>query len=282
MSKLFKLKEWVTVDDAARYLSKILDEPVREADVLQLALDGHIKLSVHFPNHARAQIGRVVPFKDVPIRKIPSLDCKSIITYVDGYPLTKIKEGGRRLAEDSFVVFDSEIVPIEGLWDLAMCGNERLDIEHEFQQLIGGPEITLVNLNGTFLNRSDGVWAALQDSFKNWYDAFPDAKGNRSEPVYFPAAGLGEDCTRVVRTSEILAFQSRLEEPASDRPLSSRERDTLLTIIAVLCKDLGYEYTKHAKTAGLIRNTAAGMGLSIGETTIEGHLKRLNAVLHGT
>lgn len=61
----------------------------------------------------------------------------------------------------------------------------------------------------------------------------------------------------------------------SETPLSTRERNTLLTIIAVLCKDSGYDTTKHAKTAGLIQSTAATMGLSIGESTIEGHLKKI-------
>ena len=62
---------------------------------------------------------------------------------------------------------------------------------------------------------------------------------------------------------------------AQEKPLAKRERDTLLTIIAVLCNDAKYDYTKHAKTAVLIEGTAARMGVSIGETTIEGHLKKV-------
>ena len=62
---------------------------------------------------------------------------------------------------------------------------------------------------------------------------------------------------------------------STEKLLSTRERDTLLTIIAALCKDAGYDYTKAAKTAGLIQSTAATMGVSIGETTIEGHLKKI-------
>jgi hypothetical protein len=59
------------------------------------------------------------------------------------------------------------------------------------------------------------------------------------------------------------------------RPLLTTERNTLITIIAVLCKEAKLDYAKAAKTAGLIQSTAAGMGLSIGETTIEGHLKKI-------
>lgn len=60
-----------------------------------------------------------------------------------------------------------------------------------------------------------------------------------------------------------------------DKPLSTRERDTLLTIVAVLCKEAKIDYNKPAKAAGMIKSTAATMGVSIGETTIEGHLKKI-------
>ena len=60
-SKLFKLKEWLTVPDAARHLSIVFGEEVSEADVLRLALDGHLKLSVYFVNYAKASCGKVVP-----------------------------------------------------------------------------------------------------------------------------------------------------------------------------------------------------------------------------
>jgi hypothetical protein len=84
----------------------------------------------------------------------------------------------------------------------------------------------------------------------------------------------------------VLQFEAARTEGVSlpdsnEKPLSNRERDTLLTIIAALCKDAGYDSTKHAKTAGLIQSTAAGMGVSIGESTIEGHLKKIPNALAG-
>lgn len=275
MSKLFKLKEWVTIPDAARHLSQIVNEPVSEADVLQMALDGHLKLTVDFPNRAKARIGRVIPYKDVPHHELPSLDGEGTFTYADGYPLHDIKNGEQLQGETPFIHFGKEVVSIDGLWDLAMLGNERIDIEFDLQNLIGGPEVTMTNIEGTFLNRSDGTWAALQDRFEDRTVADAAGKKKTIKGSYYPAGGLGTDCTRVIRTSEILALQSRLDGTALDKPLATRERDTLLTIIAALCKDAGHDYTKHAKTAGLIQSTAAKMGVSIGETTIEGHLKKI-------
>ncbi|MCM2346114.1 MAG: hypothetical protein NDI95_05635 [Acidovorax soli] len=64
-----------------------------------------------------------------------------------------------------------------------------------------------------------------------------------------------------------------------EKPLATRERNTLLTIIAALCKEAKLDHTKHAKTAGLIEDTAKKMGLSVGETTIEGHLKKITSTV---
>lgn len=60
-----------------------------------------------------------------------------------------------------------------------------------------------------------------------------------------------------------------------DRPLLTRERDTLLSTIAVLCQEAKIDYAKPSKAAGLIQSTAAMMGVSIGETTLKNHLKRI-------
>ena len=60
MKKLYQLKKWLNIEDAARHLTIVFGEPVSEADVLQLGLDGHLKLSVNFVNGAVARYGKVV------------------------------------------------------------------------------------------------------------------------------------------------------------------------------------------------------------------------------
>lgn len=64
-----------------------------------------------------------------------------------------------------------------------------------------------------------------------------------------------------------------------ENPLSTKERNTLLAIIAALCKEAKLDYKTAAKTAGLIQSTATAMGVSIGETTIENHLKKIPGAL---
>ena len=60
MSKLLKLKDWLTLDDAAKQLTIMFGEPVSKADILRLALDGVLILSINFVNGAKARCGPLV------------------------------------------------------------------------------------------------------------------------------------------------------------------------------------------------------------------------------
>ena len=71
MGKLFNLKEWLTIPDTARHLSIVFGEDVSEADVLRLALDGRLQLSVYFVNNANARCGKVVGYDQVEWYETP-------------------------------------------------------------------------------------------------------------------------------------------------------------------------------------------------------------------
>ena len=102
-----------------------------------------------------------------------------------------------------------------------------------------------------------------------------DGKTFKDDVFELVARGL----LQIERNSFNVWAEQFSDGPIIDKPLGNRERETLLTIIAALCKEANLDHTKHAKTAGLIQGTAASMGLSIGETTIEGHLKKISMVL---
>lgn len=231
MSKLLKMKEWVTIGDAARHLQQIFDEMVNEADIYQLALDGHIRLTADFPNHVKARLGRVVSYKNVPIKENLLSDEDNPITYVDGYLLNSSEVVNE---ESSCLVFDEDVVSIGGLWDLSMVGSERMDIQQNLQNLIGGPAITSINIEGAFLNRADGTWASLQESFKEQKIEDGSGKSLKFSGGYYPASGLGESCNLVIRVSELVSFQARFSEKNLDKSLGLREEVTYLNIIGGL------------------------------------------------
>jgi hypothetical protein len=247
MGKLFNLKEWLTVADAARHLSIVFGEDVTEADVLRLALDGRIRLSVYFVNHAIGRLAKWIPWKE----------------YTELVELTEALDkmhGRKRLRtadEEHKPVLrcDDDLATLTGVWDLPMIGNERLEVEHQYQGMTGGPAVTLQGLDGTFVDGPDGQICQLQESFdENEYQSGSSAalerlerhiaenniegteaesplnrhkeqrkeflEKRRTQPAknnYFPARGLPKDAVIVVRTEALREFESQ----SNDEPLPS-------------------------------------------------------------
>jgi hypothetical protein len=133
VKKLLNLKNWRTVPEAARHLSIVFGEDVSEADVLRLALDGNLTLSVHFVNYAKARGGPVVPLQDARRISVPSLDNSETIEILKGV----------QIDFDQVVEFDKRLVELTGVWDLKMRRAERLDVEHQYQILTDGPSVEL-------------------------------------------------------------------------------------------------------------------------------------------
>ena len=84
-----------------------------------------------------------------------------------------------------------------------------------------------------------------------------------------------------VMMSEVLLFEGA-GEAEIERPLGTRERDTLLTIIAVLAKaaKVGLDdYRKPGKAAGYIEGLTDDFGAHVSKRTIEDHLKKIHDAL---
>jgi hypothetical protein len=86
---------------------------------------------------------------------------------------------------------------------------------------------------------------------------------------------LKAECEKLFLENMIMRQGFAPQEKPEDPPLRTRERNTLLSIIAILCGEAKYDYTRPAKVASLIKKKAEEMGLTIGESTIESHLKRI-------
>jgi hypothetical protein len=272
LKKLLKLKEWLTVPDAASHLSILFGEDVSEADVLRLALDGHLTLSVYFVNHAQAQCGKIVPFADAK-RKVIRMDENTFVHMIDGLPLD----------QDRVFSYDDEIISIDSVWDLTMFGSEKLDVEHEYQRLTGGPAVDLTILEGPLVNDPNGIWARLVDSFsENKFFDKNKLKSPYNHPGnYYPAGGLPSDAVFVVRTSALQKLEAHISEPepGTDRPIGRRERSTLLVIIAALAKLARIEVAKASSAAASIESQTALMGVRVAARTIENHLRRIPEAL---
>ncbi|EED8089576.1 hypothetical protein XX08_22165, partial [Salmonella enterica subsp. enterica serovar Typhimurium] len=50
-SKILKVKKWIDLNEAAERLSLSLEEHINALDLMELALDGEVTLSVKFPRN---------------------------------------------------------------------------------------------------------------------------------------------------------------------------------------------------------------------------------------
>lgn len=252
MGKLFKLKEWLTVPEAASHLSTMLSEGVSEADVLRLALDGHITLSANFINHAVACIGKIVPESDAP--------------KIEG-PFGTEMARGVALTTGKRIVLDAGVVTIRGVFDLPMIGNERLDVEHLYQKLTDGPDITLTGLDGAFVTQEGDRIFQLQEFFEQ-------QPSLQTEQKNYPAGGLPADCVLVVRVGELGRFERYLNDelaPQSSKSAETRKLDSILCVIAALADQAGIAPNERG-AAERISEWTAHIGAEVGSQTIKKYL----------
>jgi hypothetical protein len=263
--KLLKLRDWLTVPDAARYLSILLGDKVTVAHVLRFALDRRLTLSVNFVNITLARCGKIIPQADAESKIIQTSDGKS-----DSW----INEVS--LSDGRVISFTGNFTLIEGVWDLVMFGAEVKAIEREYHRLTKGPAVSLGDRNGLLVTRPDGTWGQLlqsdKEGFNRWklvYDTTYDL------PIFYPAQTFPPDAVLVVRTSALRDLEALISEPEPDleRPIGQRERDNLLVIIAALANLAKIDVAQPSKAAAVIESETIRMGARVAARTIEDKLR---------
>jgi hypothetical protein len=262
LKKLVQLKKWLTISEAARHLSILFGEDVSEADVLRLALDGELKLSVYFLHGADARCGPLVPLANAKRHAVQSEngEWKDL--------------DGTRVTTNLVLEYASQIASVDGVWDLSMLGLERLEIERRYHNLTGGPEVSLASLVGPIVHRDEGTYCELID--------VEFGHENNESRSFLPAfGGLPEQSVLVVCTSALQEFEARLSEPERriDKPMDPHERPTLLVMIAALANLAKIDWKRPSKAAAAIESQAALMGVQVGLRTIENHLKLIPEAL---
>jgi hypothetical protein len=227
VSKLLKLKKWLSIYDAAKQISATLKEPVEATDVLRLALDGHLVLSIQLVNGAYGRYCQKVAPEAVKWREV-TLDEKRTF---------RLPVGGKVWQHEGQTYQVDEPVQTlsDGIWDLPLIGGERVDVEFKFQQLNFGPEPTAVSLDGVLIQNLVGHMFELQVPYEKSTDDSPGEKCSSTEKFH-PAGALPEDSEFVVRTESLDNFLRSLSDNTSpqEKALLPRERETLLNIIAVM------------------------------------------------
>ncbi|QOY94973.1 hypothetical protein IM543_03480 [Massilia sp. UMI-21] len=225
MGKLFKLKQWLTLPQTAQHLTIICGEQVTEADVLQLALDRKLRISVYFLNHAKARAGTVVQYTRAELeRAVESGLLPQDLTwetwsdgkmqlfagdfFAEQLQKSLLLLASIPLGEDRYLTLDNFSMPIHGVWDLPMLGNECMSIQQELQNRTDGHTVKIKCHDGVFLESIDGKIVQLVETED-------DEEGNAPPAKPRPASNLPKDGMLVVRTAVLQDFERLLlgEEP---------------------------------------------------------------------
>lgn len=268
MTKILKLKRWLTLSEAAQRLSLELKEPVSEADVLYLVMDDRLKIYIDIENGATASPGRLIPAEEAP--------------KVLGFSGSEVTLG-TPVGENKVIVFDNKIVRLKGIYELAMMGSEALGIHNLYREATGGPEVELICLEGVLL-RNDGTYFRLLDDFENnefvggssanlfalqhSYNAddgvaeMPeDAKAaaeklreeflakrrDKADPSnYYPAGSLPANAQLVFNATDLISFANSTMQttgpaannsaPRQDDDVAPKSETAFLHIIGALCE----------------------------------------------
>ncbi|WP_394146845.1 hypothetical protein [Shewanella atlantica] len=282
MSKIFKLKKYLTIEEAIRHLSESLEEPVSLADLYRLVLDKHLTMSARLINQAYVKSGQYINSQD---------------------------------GASTAPVFDEPVQAVDGIWDLAMIGREAQEIEELYQKEVGGIEPDFTGLDGFFLRKGELFYKlqrslpldnseesqnivlarlasllkpkglTINDIEEGSYalECLNDAEleefmglssmlmhceleENEESAICLPLEEISYQF--VIRTNELTRFvQSLQDEPPAvlqeDKPLAAKERNTLLVLIGALCKALKIDPTGRGVCTALTRITElAGTTLS--------------------
>lgn len=285
MRKLLMLKEWLTLDEAAARLSITAGEDVSEADILRLAIDNHLQLSVYMDD------------------TIPGRKMEFEVEEVDGLKCLMLGDGAL------------EPCQITGLWDLAAYGEGLSEMERLYREYKGFKPMPRMSLSNMGLYLHDGakteVFEVLRIMLKfNFVEktttdnSLPAPTISDTSPGLMVNAdpsmvaeiknllekGLGdhsavideklysyhrehhfpEKCLVVLRREELLSFESKHLGGSIKAELSPTERTSSHQIIAALSAMANVDLSKPYKAVNVLRRSAelAGLDLPASDETI--------------
>ena len=271
MKKIYKLKQWYSIEDAANRLSLTLGEEVSSAEVLELALDGHIRL-FWFMRHVSVQ---EVEFQTCSIR----------------VPLDKEYVFGRDLNDQNSVVAQfSDFFPFEDRAHVSILnGPHRLRLElcgaleDYYRSHLTNTGGELISLDGFIVEDDKGRVFQVMARFggSDLKNMFPDERVSFHDVRrYYPSCDWPQLTELGFTMGEIENFENALQND-KEQVVASRERHTLYKMLIAMALD-GYGYDPTASKSPFpkeLEGILDRLGLPVSDDTIRQKLKEASELL---
>ena len=202
MRELLDFKEWLTVLDAAKHLSILFKEEVTEADVLQLAFEKKLKLSIHI-------------LMDTPAKRAELLNKADLENYPQFY--TSDARWNFHQCNDlgnaALSVREDKIQFLVGTLDLPMIDGEQAAIERKFRQLLGLSSLNENYVDSIYVEDAGNLYELQEQLSDPIYLNLPEDANllevQRASAMqrYIHARNFPSDAIFVVRISSLREFE---------------------------------------------------------------------------
>lgn len=262
MRKLYRLRRWLELGEAAAAIGETLGERFETSDLIKLTLEGRVALSVYLPEieegweyveRHKSEVGGGL--------------------FLNGDPTGPMVY---QLQKGDFAIE-------AGLWRLPLWADAN---RHHFRNLLQR-EYAKPLLESTFLEFTEGIVLQRENclvqlrAFRE--DEWGDEKGER----WRQAIGIPEHALTVVETLELeklMEFLSAGVDEDFPKPLGNRERETLLKLVIGMAIG-AYGHNPAAKktdTVSQIVDDLARAGAPLSDETVRKYLKEAASLLSGS
>lgn len=289
MNKLLKLKQYLSINDSADYLSATLEETVSVADIYELSLEGHLAISIRLTNQAYAK-------------------------KVDLAPELELSNSEERFGSVQANEVDEKVHIFNGLYDLAMIGEERFELRKLYQREVEGDSPVLSELSGFYVKYEGCIYKLLESlpvtkseesqiSKEARLESLLNSKGLTSQSQFDDPLTVFENLSineieqvaelispfndsennssipldrnsyqLVLKTTELQRFISQISSPSAsdineEKPIHPPEKRSYLKFISVLLNELKIKPTQKGISTSL-RFMIDGMGISLCNNTV--------------
>lgn len=221
--KLFKAKKWLTLKDAAKRISIELEgEPCSIGDVLQLAADQVLRISVYFPHDWLGKVFDITTDLEEVKKSI-----KETIG-IDGNPFKYCEY--EKINDTEFIKpTNRQYEYSSGIYEVKMTGSSRIDV-NQYMKLAKGVEYAEVFcLSGFFVFSKNGDIVERQNvEYGGYYCDIETKEHRKADDFIYPCVSIDEieGAFFVIQTEHLNEFIASLEDEQNTEQANSQENSS--------------------------------------------------------
>lgn len=285
MSKLNKFKEYFTLLKSAEYLLEKTGEKISEADLLEMSIMGNLQISLHLSEPVLARTCKLI---DHPLgggHLIKFVSDSGIVGAGDnvvslgmlGAEVDYLLKCYKLKTDEVFSGRKKNVVP-KGFFVESRNGFFSLLQDYDLNPDLEGSKAYFQKYKSA-IELNDLV--CEQDTYALQREEFLSSAFNieREGKILVESSEPPKASHLVIKISELDKFIEKInagydENTLDEKPLATRERNTLLVLIATLCKEADIDYEARG-IAGAIEKMTELEGTKISDDKIREILKLL-------